>query len=136
LLTEHIRNLKADLAVAKESYAGVKVELLDQAIAQGAMKENERKAREELEEEKARSRSLSTDVEDLKKALWEKEDAILQLRKLIEDLRVEKTEMASSYKEIKRANTDLVGENMSLEEKIHGKLLLFYACFSNHTHFL
>ncbi|XP_021321306.1 putative uncharacterized protein DDB_G0271606 [Sorghum bicolor] len=39
---------------------------------------------------------------------------------MIEDLRVKKTELARSYKEIERANTDLVGENTTLEEKIHG----------------
>jgi hypothetical protein len=44
--------------------------------------------------------------------------------------------MACSYKEIERANTDLLGENTSLNEKIHGKLLLFRTCFSNHTYFL
>ena len=51
---------------------------------------------------------------------------------MIEDLRVKMTELARSYKEIERANTDLVGENMALEEKIRGKsfmpLCLFCFC--------
>ena len=50
----------------------------------------------------------------------EKDEAILGSGKLIEDLWVEKTELAHSYKKIKRANTDLVGENTALE-KIRGK---------------
>ena len=65
--------------------------------------------------------AFSDDIDRLKKALREKEDAILQSGKLIEDVRVDKTELARSYKKIERANTDLVGENMTLEEKIHGK---------------
>ena len=40
---------------------------------------------------------------------------------MIEDLRVEKTELARSFKKIERTNTDLVGENMTLEKKICGK---------------
>jgi len=45
-------------------------------------------------------------------------------------------EMAHSYKNIERANINLVGENMSLEEKIHGELLLFYVCFFYRVRFL
>jgi hypothetical protein len=55
LLTEHTRKLETDLAAAKDSYTGVKALILDHAIAQGAMEENEKKAREELEKEKTRS---------------------------------------------------------------------------------
>ena len=51
-------------------------------------------------------------------------------------MRAEKMEMAHSYKNIERANINLVGENMSLEEKIHGELLLFYVCFFYHVRFL
>ena len=40
---------------------------------------------------------------------------------MIEDLRVDKIELARSYKKIKRANTDLFGENTALEVKIRGK---------------
>jgi len=43
-------------------------------------------AHEDLESERARSRSLSDDVDHLKKALQEKEDAVLQSGKLIQDL--------------------------------------------------
>ena len=99
------------------------------------MEEAERKAREDLVAEQARSRNLSNDVDRLKKALREKEDAILQFGKLIEDLWVDKTELALSYKKIERANTDLVGENMALEEKIRVKssmplCLLCWSLFS------
>jgi len=41
---------------------------------------------------------------------------------MIEDLRAANTDLARSYKEIERANTDLVGENTALEERIRGKL--------------
>jgi len=53
----------------------------------------------------------------------EKDGAIAQAGKVIEDLRVANTDLARSYKGIKRANTDLVGENTALEEKIHGMFL-------------
>ena len=42
---------------------------------------------------------------------------------VIEDLRVANTNLARSYKEIERANTDFVGQNAALQERIHGKLL-------------
>ena len=42
---------------------------------------------------------------------------------MIEDLRAANTDLARSYKEIERANTDLVGENTALEERIRGKFL-------------
>ena len=45
----------------------------------------------------------------------------------IEDLRVTNTDLARSSKGIERANTDLVGENTALEEKIRGTFLL--SCF-------
>jgi len=56
--------------------------------------------------------------------LQEKEEAILQSGKMIEVLWVKNTDLARSYKEIERANTDLVGENTALEEKIHGKFFM------------
>jgi hypothetical protein len=95
------------------------------------MEEAERKACEDLKVEQARSHGFFDDIDRLKKALREKQDAILQSGKLIEDLRVNKTELARSYKKIKRANTDLVGENTTLEEKIRGKssMLLCFLCF-------
>ena len=86
------------------------------------MEEAEKKACEDLETERARSRSLSDDVDRLREALREKEDIILQLGMLIEDLRVEKTELVCSHKRIERANTDLVGQNIALEEKISCEL--------------
>jgi hypothetical protein len=99
------------------------------------MEEAEKKAHEDLEAEQAHSRSLSDDVDRLKKALQEKEEAILQSGKLIEDLRVKMTELPRSYKEIKRANTDLVRENTTLEEKIRGKSFvpLCFFCFCDAT---
>jgi len=60
----------------------------------------------------------------LKRALLEKDGAIVQAGKAIEDLRVAKTELVRSHKEIKRANTNLVGENTALEESIRGMFLL------------
>jgi chromosome segregation ATPase len=125
--------VEAHLAAARDNYAGLKEELLKSAIARGAVEEAEKKAHEDLEKEQTRSRSLSDDVDRLKEALREKKDAIVQSGKLIEDLRDERTEMARSYKRIERANTDLVGENTSLKEKICGKLftplcLSFLSC--------
>jgi len=54
----------------------------------------------------------------------EKNGAIAQAGKAIEDLRVANTELARSNKEIERANTKLVGENTALEESVHGTFLL------------
>jgi len=73
-------------------------------------------------------------VDRLKRALLEKEGAIAQAGKAIEDLWVGNIDLARSHKEIERANIDLVGENMALEEKIRGKLLFtfilpFARCF-------
>jgi len=90
-------------------------------IARSTAEGAEKKAREDLEAERIRSRSLFDDVDRLKKMLLEKEGAVLQAGKMIEHLRVANTDLAHSYKEIERANTDLVGENTALEEKIPGK---------------
>ena len=125
VLTEHIRKLEADLASAKESYAGVKALILNHAITQGAVEENEKKACEELEKEKTHSHSLCDDVERLKKVIQEKEEAILLLGKLIEDLWFKKTEVVRSFKKIEKDNTDLVGENTTLYEHVCGKCLFF-----------
>ena len=115
------RLIESDLAAAQSSYAGLKEAHLKSEIARSTVEEDEKKAHEDLEAEQARSRGLSNDVDRLKKMLREKEETILQSGKMIEDLRVKKTELARSYKEIERANTDLFGENTALEEKIHGK---------------
>jgi hypothetical protein len=69
--------LEADLAAAKDNYAGVKTELLGHMIVQDAAEKNKRKARDELEKEKTHSHSLSNNVEHLKRVLQDKEDAIL-----------------------------------------------------------
>ena len=124
------RLVESDLAAAWSNYVGLKEVLLKSEITRGTTEEAEKKAREDLKAKQARSCGLSDDIDRLKKAVWEKEDAILQSGKLIEDLRVDKTELARSYKKIEKANTDLVGENTTLEEKIHGRfsMLLCFLC--------
>jgi len=115
--------VKADLASAREAYREVKEECVKSEIAWSAAEEAGKKVLEDLEVERARSRGLSDDVDRLERALLEKEGAIAQAGKVIEDLRVANTDLARSYKEIERTNTDLVGENTALEERIRGKLL-------------
>ena len=124
------RLVESDLAAVRSNYVGLKEALLKSELARGATEEANKKAREDLEAEQARSRGLSDDIDRLKKALQEKEDAILQSGKLIEDLRVDKAELARSYKKIEKANTDVVSENMTLEEKIRGmsSMLLCFLC--------
>jgi len=119
--------LKADLASAREAYREVKEECVKSEIARSTAKESGKKAQEDLEAERTRSRGLFDEVDRLKRALLEKEGAIAQAGKVIEDLRVANTDLARSYREIERANTDLVGENTALEEKIRGMFLL--SCF-------
>jgi chromosome segregation ATPase len=132
-LDKEKRLVESDLAAAWSNYAGMKEALLTTEIAQGAVEEAEKKAREDLEAEQARSRSLTNDIDRLKKALREKEDTILQSSKLIEDLRVDKTELANSYKKIEKANTDLVGEYMTLVEKICGKFFMPLCFLCRHS---
>jgi len=120
-LDKEKRLVESDLAAARSAYGGVKEALPVSEIARGITEEARKKAREDLEAEQARSHSLFDDVDRLKKMLREKEEAILGSGKLIEDLRVKKTKLTRSYKKIKRANIDLVGENTALEEKICGK---------------
>jgi len=86
----------------------MKTECVMGEIAQSAGEEAKKKALKDLEAERARSRSLSADVDRLKRALLEKDEAITQESKVIEDLRVTNTDLARSYKGIERANTDLV----------------------------
>ena len=103
-------------------------------VARGAAEEAKKKALEDLEAERARSRSLSNDVERLKGELLEKSGAVAQAGKVIEDLCVANTELARSNREIERANTRLVGENTALEESIKGMFpmsnFLFEVCLS------
>ena len=70
------RKVELDLATSRGNYAGLKEEQLKSEITRGAVEEAEKKAQEGLEVEQARSHSLSDDINPLKKALWEKEDAI------------------------------------------------------------
>jgi len=102
----------------------MKVAYVDSEVARGAMEEAKKKAFEDLEAERARSRSLSNDVDRLMGELLEKSGAIAQAGKAIEDLRVANTELARSNREIEMANTKLVGENTALEESIRGTFVL------------
>ena len=102
----------------------MKVECVNGEIAKSAAEEAKKKALEDLEEEQARSRNLSDDDDRLKRVLLEKDGAITQAGKVIEDLHVANTELARSSREIERANTNLVGENTALEESIRGMFLL------------
>ena len=122
------RLIEADLTAARSAYGRIKEALLKSEITRGTTEEAEKKAREDLKAERTHSRGLSDDVDRLKKMLREKEEAIQQSGKMIEDLRVKNTDLARSYKEIERANTDLVGENTALEEKICGKFFM-PSCF-------
>ena len=96
------------------------MECVNDKIARSAAEEPKKRALEDLEEEQARSRSLSNDIDRLKRALLEKDGAITQAGKPIEDLRVANTELACSNREVERANTHLVGEYTALEESIRG----------------
>jgi len=86
--------LQTELASARETFQRMKVECVNGEIARSAAEEAKKKALEDLEEERARSRSLSDDVDRLKRALLEKDGAITQAGKVIEDLRVANTELA------------------------------------------
>jgi len=116
--------LKTDLDSLRDSFQRMKVEYMNSEVARGGMEEAKKKALEDLEAERARSRSLSDDVERLKGELLEKGVAIAQAGKAIEDLRVANTELARSNREIEMANTQLIGENTALEESIRGTFLL------------
>jgi hypothetical protein len=69
--------MESDLATTWSNYARMKEALLTSEIARGAAEEAKRRAREDLEVEKTRSRGLFDDIDHIKKALREKEDAIL-----------------------------------------------------------
>jgi len=98
----------------------MKVAYVDSVVTRGAAEDAKKKALEDLEAERARSRRPSDDVERLKGELLEKSGAIVQAGKAIKDLRVANTELARSNKEVERANTRLVGENTALEESVRG----------------
>jgi len=125
--------LRTDLASLRESFQKMKVECVNGEIARSATEEAKKKALEDLDVEWTRSRGLSDDVNRLKRALLEKDGAIAQAGKVIEDLRVTNTELVRSNKEIERANTNLVGENTALEERIRGMFplpsILSEVCF-------
>jgi len=125
--------IKADLASAREAYREMKAVFVKSEIARSASEEAGKKAQKDLEAERTRSRGLSDEVDRLKRALLEKEGAIAQAGKAIEDLRVANTDLARSHREIERTNTDLVGENTALEEKIRGMFLP--SCFFSKAYF-
>jgi len=102
----------------------MKLEHVNGEISRSAAEEAKKKALEDLEAERARSRSLSDDIDRLKGELLEKHGAIAQAGKVIEDLPVANSELARSNREIERANTKLVGENTALEESVRGTFLL------------
>jgi len=102
----------------------MKVECVNGEIARHAVEEAKKKALEDLEEERARSCSLFDDVDHLNRALLERDGAIAQAGKAIEDLRCSNIELARSNREVERANTNLVGENTALEESIRGTFLI------------
>jgi len=112
--------IKTDLDSLRESFQRMKVEYVNSEVARSATEEAKKKALEDLEAERARSHTLSDDIDRLKRALLEKEGAITQAGKAIEDLRIANTELACSNREVERANTNLVGENTALEESICG----------------
>jgi len=116
--------LQTELASARETFQRMKVECVNGEITRSAAEEAKKKALKDLEAERTHSRSLSDDVDRLKGELLEKNGAIAQAGKAIEDLCIANTEMVRSNKEIERANTKLVGENTALEESIRGTLLL------------
>jgi len=116
--------LKTEIASARETFQRMKVKCVNCEITRSATEEAKKKALEDLEAERARSRSLSDDVDRLKRVLLENDGAIAQAGKVIEDLRVANTELVRSNKEIERANNNMVGENTALEERIHGMFLL------------
>jgi len=126
--------LQTDLDSLRDTFQKMKVACVENEVARGAAEDAKKKALEDLEIERARSRSLSDDVERLKGELLEKSGAVAQAGKVIEDLRVANTELARSNKEIERANTRLVGENTALEESIKGMFplsnFLFEVCLS------
>ena len=116
--------LKTELASARETFQRMKVECVNGEIGRSAADEAKKKALEDLEAERTRSCGFSDDVNRLKGELLEKNGAIAQAGKVIEDLRVANTELVRSNKEIQRANTNLVGVNTALEESIRGTFLL------------
>jgi len=101
--------LQTELASARETFQRMKVECVNGEIARSAAEEAKKRALKDLEEERARSCSLSDDVDRLKRALLDKDGAIVQADKAIEDLRVANIELARSNREVERANTNLVG---------------------------
>ena len=64
--------LQTELASARETFQRKNVECVNGEIARSAAEEAKRKALEDLEAERARSHSLSDDVDRLKRALLEK----------------------------------------------------------------
>jgi len=68
--------LKTELDSLRDSFQRMKVEYVNSEVVRSATEEAKKKALEDLEAERARSRSLTDDVDRLKRALLEKEGAI------------------------------------------------------------
>jgi len=68
--------LQTELASVRETFQRMKVECVNGEVGKGAAEEAKKKVLEDLEAERARSCSLSDDVDRLKRALLEKEGAI------------------------------------------------------------
>ncbi|XP_021309121.1 neurofilament medium polypeptide-like [Sorghum bicolor] len=94
--------LQTELASARETFQRMKVECVNSEIARSAAEEARRKALEDLEVERARSRSFSDDVDRLKRALLEKDGAIVQAGL--------KDELLAAQVEARSAKRQLEGE--------------------------
>jgi len=81
-----MRLVESDLIAIWDAYHRIKEENRKSKIARGAAEEAGKKARDDLEVERTRSRGLSNNVDRLKRMLQEKEEAILQSGKMTEDL--------------------------------------------------
>ena len=68
--------LKTDLDSLRDAFQRMKVAYVDSEVTRGALEEAKKKALEDLEAERARSRSLFDDVDRLKGELLEKSGAI------------------------------------------------------------
>jgi len=71
--------LKTDLDSLRESYQRMKVEYVNSEVARSATEEAKKKALEDLEAERARSRSLSDDIDRLKESCWRRVEPLLRL---------------------------------------------------------
>jgi len=76
-LDKEKRLVESDLVAVQNAYHRIKEEHLKSEIARGATEEAGKKAHDDLEVERTRSRGLSDDVDRVKRMLREKEEALL-----------------------------------------------------------